>query len=93
MKRDHLEPGAAEFEAMAQAAVDALPLVFRAAAREVGVQVADYPSSDLQRELGIDDPLVLTGLYEGIPLTEKSVAGQPDAPDLIWLFRQPILSE
>jgi predicted Zn-dependent protease with MMP-like domain len=32
-------------------------------------------------------------LYDGIPLTEKSVMDQPHGPDTIWLFRRPILDE
>jgi predicted Zn-dependent protease with MMP-like domain len=41
----------------------------------------------------VTDPLVLTGLYEGVPLTEKSYFDQPTGPDVIWLFRRPILHE
>jgi predicted Zn-dependent protease with MMP-like domain len=44
-------------------------------------------------ELEIDDPLDLTGLYDGIPMTEKSVFDQPMGPDTVWLFREPILDE
>ena len=44
-------------------------------------------------DLGIEDPLELTGLYEGIPLTQKSVMDQQDQPDVIWLFRRAILDE
>ena len=43
--------------------------------------------------LEMDDPFELTGLYECIPLTEKSVMDQPMGPDTIWLFRRPILDE
>ena len=43
--------------------------------------------------MGIESPYDLTGLYEGIPLTEKSISDQPLHPDLIWLFRRPILDE
>ncbi|MEM1268240.1 MAG: metallopeptidase family protein, partial [Pseudomonadota bacterium] len=35
----------------------------------------------------------LTGLYEGTPLTEKSVLDVSPEPDVIWLFREPILAE
>lgn len=45
------------------------------------------------RDLGMADRLQLTGLYEGVPLTQKSVWDQPMGPDLVWLFRQPILAE
>jgi len=44
-------------------------------------------------DLGIADPFELTGLYDGIPLTERSVMDQPLQPDTIWLFRRPILDE
>ena len=43
--------------------------------------------------LEMESPYDLTGLYEGIPLTEKSVMDQPHGPDVIWLFRRPILEE
>jgi predicted Zn-dependent protease with MMP-like domain len=43
--------------------------------------------------MGIESPYDLTGLYEGIPLTEKSVSDQPQQPDTVWLFRRAILEE
>ena len=39
------------------------------------------------------EPFELTGLYEGIPLTEKSSWDVPQGPDTVWLFRRPILDE
>jgi len=44
-------------------------------------------------ELDLNDPFELSGLYEGIPMTEKSVMDQPMRPDTVWLFRRPILDE
>ena len=44
-------------------------------------------------DLGIADPRDLTGLYEGIPMTEKSVFDMAPPQDVVWLFRQPILEE
>jgi predicted Zn-dependent protease with MMP-like domain len=78
---------------MAEQARARLPDMFRTAARDVALRVVDWPSPDMLRDLGIADPLSLTGLYEGIPLTEKSVVHQPVGPDVIWLFREPILTE
>ncbi|MCC5991693.1 MAG: metallopeptidase family protein [Rhodobacteraceae bacterium] len=88
-----LPPDPASFEALALAVIDALPDPFGPAARQVGVQICDFAPDDLLAEMGIDDPFSLTGLYEGTPLTEKSVMDQPQAPDRIWLFRRPILDE
>jgi predicted Zn-dependent protease with MMP-like domain len=86
-------PDLSEMEAMARAAVDALPPAFQPAARAVALRVAERPDAAMLRELGMSDPMELTGLYDGIPMTEKSVADQPLGPDTVWLFRAPILAE
>ena len=70
-------PDAADIEAMALAAVEALPEAFRAPARAVALRVGDFASDEMLDGMGIQDPFELTGLYDGIPLTEKSVADQP----------------
>ncbi|MCD1627162.1 MAG: metallopeptidase family protein [Paracoccaceae bacterium] len=86
-------PDLAQMEEMARQTVDSLPDPFRAAALHVAICVTDWPDADLMAGLEIDDPLDLTGLYEGIPMTEKSVFDQPMGPDTVWLFRKPILDE
>ena len=86
-------PDAAFIDALARAAIASLPEAFRAAASEVAVLVQDFVSDEHLESMGLDDPYELTGLYQGIPLTEKSLTDQPTAPDVIWLFRRPILDE
>lgn len=81
------------FLACVDAAVADLPAPFRPAAEEVVVSVIDLPPREILTALEIDDPMNLTGLYEGIPLTKKSFAHQPMGPDTIWLYRLPILQE
>jgi predicted Zn-dependent protease with MMP-like domain len=86
-------PDAADIEAMALAAREALPEAFRAAASMVALRVEEFASDEMLRDLDIESPFELTGLYDGVPLTEKSVSDQPGQPDAIWLFRRPILDE
>lgn len=86
-------PSLAQMEQMARQTVSGLPAPFKAAAQEVAICVVDWPDADMLKELEIDDPLDLTGLYDGIPMTEKSVFDQPMGPDTVWLFRKPILQE
>lgn len=86
-------PDLADFERLAEAALSGLPEPYRRAAREVLVRIEDFAGAELLDDMEIDDPFDLTGLYSGIPLTEKSVMDQPHAPDTIWLFRRPILDE
>ncbi|KMW58523.1 hypothetical protein AIOL_003500 [Candidatus Rhodobacter oscarellae] len=82
----------AAFEAIALAARDALPEPFRAAALQVAIRVEDFAPEDILRDMQME-AFELTGLYDGIPLTEKSTAEQMLRPDTIWLFRRPILDE
>lgn len=86
-------PGLDAFEALAEAAIANLPEPWRGAAAGVALRVEDFASDALLDEMEIDDPFDLTGLYDGIPLTRKSVLDQPQQPDTIWLFRRPILEE
>ncbi|MBK5935102.1 metallopeptidase family protein [Rhodovulum imhoffii] len=88
-----IPPSLEDVEALALAAREALPAPYRAAARAVALRVEDFAPDGILDALGLEDPFELTGLYEGIPLTEKSVMDQPDRPDTIWLFRRPILDE
>jgi len=85
--------GLADIEAMARAAIEAFPPAFRAPARAVALRVEDWPARWMLDEFGMTDPLELTGLYDGIPMTEKSFSDQPLGPDTVWLFRRPILAE
>ena len=88
-----IAPDLALIEQLAHEAVMNLPEPFRKAATMVLLRVEDFPPDDILDAMNIADPFELTGLYEGIPLTEKSVSDQPAGPDVIWLFRRPILDE
>ncbi|MDB6452378.1 metallopeptidase family protein [Falsirhodobacter sp. 20TX0035] len=90
---DQTAPDLDTIEALAHEAVEGLPPAWQGPARSVVLVVEEFPSEALLAEMEIADPYELTGLYEGIPLTEKSVMDQPMGPDLIRLFRRPILDE
>ena len=68
-------PGNDEIEALARAAIDRLPDAFKAEAAKVALRVEDFASDAMLSDLEIPDPFSLTGLYEGVPLTEKIGAG------------------
>ncbi|PWR00837.1 neutral zinc metallopeptidase [Meridianimarinicoccus roseus] len=88
-----MPPDLDTIETLARAALTALPIPFAAAAQGVVLRVEDLADDAMLDDLGMDDPFSLTGLYDGIPLTEKSVMDQPTGPDVIWLFRRAILDE
>ena len=86
-------PSLADFEALARRAFDALPPEVRRACAELLVRVDDFAPDEILDEMEIEDPYELTGLYDGIALTERSVMHQPTRPDTVWLYRRPILEE
>ena len=86
-------PDLQTIEQMALNTLQALPEAFAAAARGVQIRVEDFAPEELLDEMGAEDAFELTGLYDGIPMTEKSVMDVVDRPDTIWLFRRSILDE
>ena len=90
---DSIAPSLALIEQLAHEAIATLPAPFRGPATLIRLRVEDFPDDQMIEDLGVDDPFDLTGLYEGVPLTEKSTSDQMTQPDVIWLFRRPILDE
>ena len=88
-----LAPSASEIEAMARAAMATLPAEFAGHAQDVALRIAEFADDEMLDELEIDDPLELTGLYDGIPMIEKSPSDPQHFPDTVWLFRRAILDE
>lgn len=86
-------PSLDDLAELAEAARNALPEPFTGPAREVLIRVVDLADDDMLDSVGARDPFELSGLYEGVPLTERSVLDQPEQPDVIWLFRRAILDE
>ena len=86
-------PSLADFEAIANDAWDKLPHEFRAVATDLVIRVEDFASDDVLNELGIEDPFELTGLYQGVSLDKQSVSDVPREPDMVFLYRRPILDE
>ena len=82
-----------EIEAIARAALASLPEPFASHLGGVVLQVEELADEALLAEMGIEHPLDLTGLYEGIPIGERSVDHSGTLPDRIRLFRRAILDE
>lgn len=92
-RRFDIPPSADEIEAIARAALIGLPPPFADHLRDIVLQVDELADQQLLADLGIDHPLDLTGVYEGVPIGEKSVDAPSQLPDRIRLFRRAILDE
>ena len=93
MRRFGQPPSANEIEAIARSVLERLPQPFASSVGEIVLQVEDFADERTLREMGIDDPFELSGLYEGVPLTERSVEQSGTLPERVFLFRRPILDE
>ncbi|MEO1775427.1 MAG: metallopeptidase family protein [Pseudomonadota bacterium] len=88
-----MAPDLAALRDLGERALATLPEPFRLAAREVRLHVAEIADDATCRSLGIDDPYELTGLYDGVALTLRSIGDSGDMPATIWLYRRAILLE
>jgi predicted Zn-dependent protease with MMP-like domain len=79
----------AAFERHVSDALATIPKRFRDAMRNIAIVVEDEPSVTLLREMDIDPPDTLFGLYQGVPLTERRWDYGNALPDRIVLFQGP----
>lgn len=86
-------PSAGDIELLARRALDALPRPFSDSIRDIVLQVEEFADEATLDSLGIEDPFELSGVYEGVPLTERSVEQSGTLPERVRLFRRPILDE
>lgn len=86
-------PDADALFAMAEAALATMPAVFRPHIQGVVIAVEEFADDEVLKSLDIEHPYDLTGLYEGRPLTERSINQSGGMPDRVTLYRVPILVE
>jgi predicted Zn-dependent protease with MMP-like domain len=79
--------------ALAERALVSIPAHLLEHVNNVRITVEDAPDDETLAELGIDSLWDLTGLYRGTPLPLRSVGDVACGPDLIFLYREPILLE
>jgi predicted Zn-dependent protease with MMP-like domain len=79
-----------EFERLVVEAVTLIPKRFRREMKNLALVVEDEPSIALLQEMDIVPPDSLYGLYQGIPLPERSWGFGNALPDRITLYQRPI---
>ena len=84
-------PSLAEFEAMAHEAFERLPDRFRSMCEGVVIRVDDFPTDEVLDELEAESEFDLLGLFQGTGLPFQSTGDVARMPNMIWLYRRPIL--
>jgi predicted Zn-dependent protease with MMP-like domain len=74
--------------------IDKLPKDFRQQLRNVAIVVETRPSKELLLAEGLDPREdTLYGIYQGVPLPDRSAFDPPLLPDKITIFAEPLLED
>ena len=84
-------PSLADLEAMAMDALRSIPEELARHVAGVVFHIEDFPSPEIEKDMGLESPFDLLGLYQGVSLDQKSVSATPEDVDAVFLYRRPIL--
>jgi len=84
-------PSLAEFEMLAAEIFCNLPRQFRDLCTGVVIQVDDFPTDDVLEVMRAETEFDLLGLFRGVGLPFRSESAPMQMPNMIWLYRRPIL--
>lgn len=79
-----------QFEQLVARAMENLPAEFRERLENIDVVVADEPTRTQRRRSVLGKDETLLGLYEGVPLTERTHGYTFITPDKVTIFQKPI---
>ena len=88
-----LPPSADLIADLAEEALAGIPAALRERVRGVSILVEDAADDETLDALGLESVWDLTGLYRGIPFGQAEGVDVRHAPDMILLYREPILLE
>ena len=78
-------------EEIAARVFETIPETLRKHATDVRILVEEFPSAEVMREMALESPFDLLGLYEGVPISDRSVSDVRQDIDMIFLYRRPLL--
>lgn len=80
-----------QFDKLITKAMNELPQEYIRGLQNVAIVMADEPSSNQRKKIGVTRNNLLLGLYEGIPLTQRGASYNLVLPDKITLFKNPLM--
>ena len=84
-------PSLAEMEAVAHDMFAHLPRHFRDLCEGLIIRVDDFPTDEVMEEMAAESEFDLLGLFQGTGLPYLSNDDIARLPNMIWLYRRPIL--
>jgi len=86
-----LPPSLDDLESLAREAFEGIPPTLARFVKDIEIRIDDFPDEETEREMELESPFDLLGLYRGVALTNKSVSSTSSDLDRIFLYRRPIL--
>jgi predicted Zn-dependent protease with MMP-like domain len=86
-----LPPTLADIDSLARAAFGVLPEELKRFTEGVVVVVQEFPDDEVCAEMELESPFDILGLYQGVSLAEKRIDASGAMPDMVFLYRRPIL--
>ncbi len=87
----HLPPTLEDIERLANEAFATIPEELRKHVANVVFRVEDFPDAETERDMGLESPFDLLGLYRGISMPNQSTQILRASNDMICLARLPLL--
>jgi predicted Zn-dependent protease with MMP-like domain len=84
-------PSLEEFEVIATEAFRRLPQKFRSLCEGLVIRVEDFPTDEVLDDFKAETEFDLLGLFQGVGLPFQSGSAPVQMPNMIWLYRRPIL--
>jgi predicted Zn-dependent protease with MMP-like domain len=89
--RPRKAPSLEAFEALAAEVYARLPDKFRALCQGLIIRVDDFPTDEVLDDMELESEFDLLGLFHGVGLPFRSESAPMQMPNMIWLYRRPIL--
>jgi predicted Zn-dependent protease with MMP-like domain len=89
--RGRKAPSLVELEVLAGEVFRRLPRKFRDLCADLVIQVDDFPSDEVLDHMNAESEFDLLGLFQGVGLPFRSESAPVQMPNMIWLYRRPIL--
>ena len=87
----HLSPTIEDIERLASEAFATIPEELRKHVANVVFRVEDFPDAQTEREMELESPFDILGLYRGISMPHQSTQLVRRSNDMIFLYRRPLL--
>jgi len=86
-------PTTEDIDTLARETFEQLPKKFRERCGEIVFRVEDFPDDDVVEEMELETQYDILGLFQGVGITEQQESDPQREPNIVFLYRRPILDE